>query len=259
MVKIKLHQIKRPRRVALSATSLLKLASLIALTGAAALLPTVSVGKHVDYLPRGFDNYYNNVLAIQSHGRDDEDVCMRGRLTSYLQDDCYEFTDEMGNSIEVELDDDVNWGLVAKDQLIEIFGEIDRNMFRLKIDAKGFKILEEAPDAVPAAAPAVAPASAVAPEAPNAAPAPATEATDSEQSTDSSEVEIPETMSAESTSTTPSSVAPASAQSAPASALASSAGAVSPAASVADAKTHAVGSSVGAAGTTSTADNSVGQ
>lgn len=100
-------------------------------------------GHHMRHASQGMAIYYNNVSAIQSHGRNYEDVCMRGRLTAYIQDDCYEFTDEMGNSIEVQLEGDVNWDLVAKDQLIDLFGEIDRNMFRVKIDAKAFTIVEE--------------------------------------------------------------------------------------------------------------------
>lgn len=103
-----------------------------------------ALGHHMRHgSSQGMANYYNNVSAIQSHGRNDEDVCMRGRLTSYIRNDCYEFTDEMGNSIEVELNSDVNWELVAKDQLIDLFGEIDRNMFRVKIDAKAFTIVDE--------------------------------------------------------------------------------------------------------------------
>lgn len=92
--------------------------------------------------PRGFENYFNNVMAIQSHGKDEEDVWMRGRLTNYLYENSYEFTDEMGNSIAVELDDDIDWTPVYKDQLIEIYGEIDRNMFRVKVEVKGYRILE---------------------------------------------------------------------------------------------------------------------
>mgnify|MGYP001776343311 CR=1 FL=1 len=164
MFKIEQTQKKRPWLSFLLSSSAKKLVPLALIGGSLLMLPAVHAGRHLENLPRGFDNYYNNILAIQSQGRDDEDVCLRGRLTSYLQDDCYEFTDEMGNSIEVELDDDVNWGLVSKDQLIEIFGDIDRNMFRVKIDAKGFNILEETvpPEGNVAVAAASAPAPAVA-------------------------------------------------------------------------------------------------
>ena len=175
MFKIEQTQKKRPWLSFLLSSSAKKLVPLALIGGSLLMLPAVHAGRHLENLPRGFDNYYNNILAIQSQGRDDEDVCLRGRLTSYLQDDCYEFTDEMGNSIEVELDDDVNWGLVSKDQLIEIFGDIDRNMFRVKIDAKGFNILEEPalPEAsvAVAAAPAPAVASATAAQGATAVPA----------------------------------------------------------------------------------------
>ena len=177
MFKIEQTQKKRSWLSFLLSSSAKKLVPLALIGGSLLMLPAVHAGRHIENLPRGFDNYYNNILAIQSRGRDDEDVCLRGRLTSYLQDDCYEFTDEMGNSIEVELDDDVNWGLVSKDQLIEIFGDIDRNMFRVKIDAKGFNILEETVPSegnvavAAASAPAPAVASATAAQGATAVPA----------------------------------------------------------------------------------------
>lgn len=92
--------------------------------------------------PRGFESQYHTIASIQSHGRDDEIVVLRGRLTNYLYKDSYEFTDENGATIEVELDDDVDWSYVHKDQLIEIMGEVERNMFKIKIEAKNYRILE---------------------------------------------------------------------------------------------------------------------
>lgn len=123
--------------------------------------------------PQGFvDN--STISEIQSHSCDDQKVQIRGRLTNYLYKDCYEFTDELGNSIAVELDDDIDWSPVHKDQLIDIFGEVERNLFKISIDAKGYRILEEAPQIAAAqAAPAnVAPAAAPAPAPAIAAPAP---------------------------------------------------------------------------------------
>ena len=94
-------------------------------------------------MPTGFDVYLTSVHQVQTGASDEAEVLIKGRLTGYLYDNNYEFTDLIGQSIEVELDDDVDWSYVHKDQLIEIYGEVDRNMFKVKIDAKHYRILEE--------------------------------------------------------------------------------------------------------------------
>lgn len=94
-------------------------------------------------MPTGFDIYLTSVHQVQTGASDEAEVLIKGRLTGYLYDNKYEFTDLIGQSIEVELDDDVDWSYVHKDQLIEIYGEVDRNMFKVKIDAKHYRILEE--------------------------------------------------------------------------------------------------------------------
>lgn len=94
-------------------------------------------------MPTGFDLYLTSVHQVQTGASDEAEVLIKGRLTGYLYDNNYEFTDLVGQSIEVELDDDVDWSYVHKDQLIEIYGEVDRNMFKVKIDAKHYRILEE--------------------------------------------------------------------------------------------------------------------
>lgn len=108
--------------------------------GMSLLCAPAHAGHH--FGPQGFANHLNSIAVIQSHGRDDETVILRGRLTNFLHKSSYEFTDENGASIEVELDDDVDWSYVHKDQLIEIIGEVERNMFKLKIEAKDYRILE---------------------------------------------------------------------------------------------------------------------
>ncbi|WP_281710238.1 NirD/YgiW/YdeI family stress tolerance protein [Anaerobiospirillum succiniciproducens] len=94
-------------------------------------------------MPTGFDLYLTSVHQVQTGASDEAEVLIKGRLTGYLYDNNYEFTDLIGQSIEVELDDDVDWSYVHKDQLIEIYGEVDRNMFKVKIEAKHYRILEE--------------------------------------------------------------------------------------------------------------------
>ncbi len=87
--------------------------------------------------PQGFSAAApNSVAAVRSSGYDDQMVTLQGRLTEYLGHDKYQFTDKNGDTITVELDDDQNWSHIAKDQLIEIYGEIDKDMFSTKIDVK---------------------------------------------------------------------------------------------------------------------------
>ena len=63
-------------------------------------------------------------------------VTLKGRLTNYLGDDRYEFTDVNGDRIEVELDDDHDWSNIAKDQLIEIVGEVDKDLMSTSLEVK---------------------------------------------------------------------------------------------------------------------------
>ena len=67
--------------------------------------------------PRGFNNYkyqnINGISEIYKHCHDKEKITLRGRLTRYL----------------------------AKDEFIEIFGKVDRDDFKIKIDVKDAKKL----------------------------------------------------------------------------------------------------------------------
>lgn len=106
-------------------------------------------GEH--HGPRGFNNYkyqnINGISEIYKHCHDKEKITLRGRLTRYFGDDDYEFTDNFGDTIEVELDDDKDWSYLAKDELIEIFGKVDRDDFKIKIDVKDAKkVLNQAPN-----------------------------------------------------------------------------------------------------------------
>ena len=86
--------------------------------------------------PAGFNNAAPNTVAgVKSHAYDDQIVRLRGRLTNYLGEDKYEFTDGSG-SITVELDDDRPWGHIGRGQLIDIVGDVDRDMFWVNIDVK---------------------------------------------------------------------------------------------------------------------------
>ncbi|MBO8416471.1 MAG: NirD/YgiW/YdeI family stress tolerance protein [Proteobacteria bacterium] len=94
-------------------------------------------GQGVAGGPQGFNNAApNTVAAVKSQAYDDQIVTLQGRLTKHLQKDHYEFTDLQGNTIEVELDDDQDWSNIAKDQLIEIVGEVDKDLLSISIDVK---------------------------------------------------------------------------------------------------------------------------
>lgn len=136
--------IKKHRPSALSAA--------IGVTIVGAIAMSMTVGQVIakdhfataERTPTGFDSYLTSIHQIQTGAADDTDVRLKGRLTGYLYDNNYEFTDVYGQSIEVELDDDTDWSYVHKDQLIEILGEVERNMFKVKVEAKYYRILEEA-------------------------------------------------------------------------------------------------------------------
>lgn len=84
--------------------------------------------------PRGFEIPKSTIIEVQNSHADEQDVWLRGRLTNYYGKDRYEFTDENGSSIEVELDDDRSWSHISKDQLIDIYGTVDRDMFSIKVE-----------------------------------------------------------------------------------------------------------------------------
>ncbi|MCL2007562.1 MAG: NirD/YgiW/YdeI family stress tolerance protein [Treponema sp.] len=65
---------------------------------------------------------------------DDTPVIMQGRITKFLGNERYTFTDSTG-SITVEIERRV-WGslTVGPDDLVEIFGEIDRDRNRIEVE-----------------------------------------------------------------------------------------------------------------------------
>ncbi len=99
--------------------------------------------------PNGFDNNQTSAVPgfaqnqverqlsdVIKNAYDDEIVTVRGRLTKQLNKDLYEFVSEGNTKIVVELDDDKPWTHIAKDQLILITGEVDRDANNIKIDVK---------------------------------------------------------------------------------------------------------------------------
>lgn len=98
--------------------------------------------------PQGFDNQAPTTVAgVLKSGYDDQIVSLQGRLTNFLGDDRYEFTDMNGDRIEVELDDDKNWSNISKDQPIIITGEVDKDLLSTTIEVKYAEPLPAAPAA----------------------------------------------------------------------------------------------------------------
>lgn len=87
--------------------------------------------------PQGFTENMApvSVASVLANGQDDQFVMMKGRLSRYLGDERYEFVDGTGSMI-VELDEDRSWSHIRKDQLIVIYGDIDRDWDSVKVDVK---------------------------------------------------------------------------------------------------------------------------
>lgn len=93
--------------------------------------------------PRGFANSeFKNTADVKKNARDDQYVTLTGRLVNYLGHEKYEFADESG-TIVVELDDDYNWSHIAKDELIQIEGKVDRDFFSVKIEVFRARAVEK--------------------------------------------------------------------------------------------------------------------
>ncbi|MDR0965125.1 MAG: NirD/YgiW/YdeI family stress tolerance protein [Myxococcales bacterium] len=72
---------------------------------------------------------------------DDAWVVLRGKITRALGDEKYEFRDDTG-TITVEIDQKVWRGLSVDEKiLVEIQGEVDRDLMSVEIDVKKITIL----------------------------------------------------------------------------------------------------------------------
>lgn len=109
--------------------------------------------QNFNHGPRGFDNdQLRSIKDIINNANDDEIVFVQGRLTRFLGDDKYELTDNSNDSIVVELDDDRDWSYIAKNQPIEVYAKVDKDLLSTKLDVKDARplmppmpIAEEAP------------------------------------------------------------------------------------------------------------------
>ena len=103
------------------------------------IVGSASAGMHdrFHHGPRGFGHErLMSISEVQSNAKDGQMVFLQGRLTKYFGGEDYEFTDHSGDTIEVELDDDRDWSYLKKDELINLIGKLDKDMFSIKIEVK---------------------------------------------------------------------------------------------------------------------------
>lgn len=85
--------------------------------------------------PQGFSlTTLKSIEEVRKNSYDEQLVVLRGRFTRQVTHDKYEFTDEKGNTIVAELDDDKNWSHVAKDALMDILAEVDRDRYKVELE-----------------------------------------------------------------------------------------------------------------------------
>ncbi|MDR1098900.1 MAG: NirD/YgiW/YdeI family stress tolerance protein [Treponema sp.] len=74
-------------------------------------------------------------VEVAKNLQDDYPVIMRGKIERFLGDEKYLFADETGNII-VEIDNELWNGIsVNQNDMVEITGEVDKELLRVKIDA----------------------------------------------------------------------------------------------------------------------------
>jgi len=85
--------------------------------------------------PQGFAlTTLKSIEEVKQNSYDEQLVVLRGRFTRQVSHDKYEFTDEKGNTIVTELDDDKNWSHVSKDALMDILAEVDRDHWKVELE-----------------------------------------------------------------------------------------------------------------------------
>ena len=85
---------------------------------------------------------YRNVAEILKNPVDDVRVTLRGKVTSRLSDDMYQFTDGTGTiSVEIDEEDFAGQRIDANPQ-VEIWGKVDKDLMRApEIDVKRITII----------------------------------------------------------------------------------------------------------------------
>lgn len=84
--------------------------------------------------PQGFDTPTMTVAQVKADAKDKAVVRLEGRFIERLEKDKYLFQDRAGETIAAELDDDKNWSHVAKDRVMRVTAEVDRDWNGVEID-----------------------------------------------------------------------------------------------------------------------------
>ena len=115
--------------------------TILALLAAVAVLSTAQAQTGGGFAGPGPGNSATTVKEALKL-RDDSWVVLQGRIVASLGDEKYTFQDATG-TVTVEIDDD-NWrGItVTPETIIEISGELDKEMFEAtKIDVRSFRVI----------------------------------------------------------------------------------------------------------------------
>ncbi len=97
---------------------------------------------HAQYVGPSQAASYRNVAAILQNPVDDARVTLRGKITSRLSNDRYQFNDGTG-TIQVEIDEEDFAGQrIDANTPVEIYGKVDKDWMRApEIDVKRITIV----------------------------------------------------------------------------------------------------------------------
>ena len=85
--------------------------------------------------PQGFSlTTLKSIEEVRKNSYDEQLVVLRGRFTRQVTHDKYEFTEEKGNTIYAELYDDKNRYHEAKDAIMDILAEVDRDRYKVELE-----------------------------------------------------------------------------------------------------------------------------
>lgn len=94
------------------------------------------VAQKTDVAVVGFVDGNETILTVEQVNdlRDDTIVIIEGNIVKSLGDEKYLFKDSTG-SIKVEIDDE-DWGgqAIRPEDVVKIYGEVDRGIFKVEID-----------------------------------------------------------------------------------------------------------------------------
>ena len=92
---------------------------------------------HAAHGPVGFETMKPiTIKHLKATARDEDDVIVRGRFTEHVRGDKYVFTDEAGDTIVAELDEDKDWSHVKRNAPCEVFAEVDKGWSKTELDVK---------------------------------------------------------------------------------------------------------------------------